>query len=160
MKECIKCGKIKPLSDFYKHKMMKDGHLNKCKECTKIDVRLNYRANIDYYKEYERNRASLPHRVEARANYAKTEKGKESISKSSRSWSKRNPIKRMAAQIVNNAVRSGKLVKPDRCEDCGNKPKVLHGHHDDYAFPLVVRWLCPACHNKWHAKNGEGKNAS
>ena len=157
-KKCFKCGEIKPLSAFYKHKKMADGRVNKCKECNKLDVRNNYRANIDYYKEREKVRAALPHRVEARKRYAKTDEGKSSGNRAKKAWGKRNPIKRGAAIVVGNAVRDGKLIKPDSCSKCSNTPSSLHAHHDDYAFPLAVRWLCPGCHTAWHKENGEAAN--
>jgi hypothetical protein len=151
-KQCFKCLVTKPLDCFYKHKKMADGHLNKCKECNKKDVSANYRENIDHYKQYEKSRANLEHRVEARKKYSKTEKGKISASASVFRFVKTHPIQRAANIIVGNAIRDKRLIRPNKCSSCGIDCKP-QGHHCDYAYPLVVTWLCTQCHANWHKVN-------
>ena len=155
MKACKKCGVEKSLDEYYAIKGNKDGKSGKCKDCTKKDVQKNYRKNIDHYKEYDKKRAMLPHRVEARKAYLKTEAGKVSKSKTIKKYRENNPNKYKAHTIVGNAVRDGKLFK-EPCEVCGAKK--VHAHHDDYSKPLNIRWLCDKHHNEWHKENGEGKN--
>ena len=158
-KQCFKCGEVRNLSDFYKNPQMSDGHVNKCKECNKRDVRENRKDKVEYYREYDSKRSMVPQRVEARMIYQSTENGKRAMLKARKNWLEKNPIKRAAQIMVGNAVRDGRLYKNKSCESCGQSPKRLHGHHDDYAYPLQVRWLCQKCHSAWHKLNGEGKNA-
>lgn len=40
-KTCFKCNQNKDISEYYKHAQMSDGHLNKCKDCTKKDIHSN-----------------------------------------------------------------------------------------------------------------------
>jgi transposase-like protein len=65
----------------------------------------------------------------------------------------------LAQTIVGNKIRSGEIIRASSCEQCGASSQTTHGHHDDYAKPLDVRWLCPSCHRKWHQEHGEGANA-
>ena len=149
MKVCFKCGQAKPLSEFYKHKKMADGHLNKCIPCTKKDV-FDYREeNLAEIKLYDKKRNMLPHRVGARKDYAQTENGKRVCNKAKIDYSKRNPEKRIALLIANRAKRSGE-IKVEVCEKCGSLEN-LQMHHEDYSKPLDVIVLCAKCHKKVHA---------
>ena len=118
----------------------KDGLTANCSECI---------------KQRDRNRANNPERVAARADYAKTDAGIASGNKAKRKWQEKNLIKRAAHIITGNAIRDGKLIKAP-CECCDEA--IVHAHHDDYAKPLEVRWLCNKCHNDWHKENGEALN--
>lgn len=61
VKQCFKCGELKELNEFYKHKQMGDGHLNKCKSCTKNDAKENYSKNSEdqLFVERERKRGRI-----------------------------------------------------------------------------------------------------
>ncbi len=151
MKICKFCHVEKDSEHFYINQ-------NGCKECVIERVKENRLKNIDYYLAYDKARANNPDRVEARNKYSQTEQGKEVARKAKRKWREVNLIKRGAIQVVNNAVRDGKLIKEHKCQSCGVECVRIHGHHDDYAYPLSVRWLCSICHRKWHKENGNGLN--
>lgn len=158
MKRCFKCGVAKELNNFYKHPQMADGHVNKCKECNKKDVRDNRNIRIDYYREYDKARANNPDRVNARLEYQKSDPGKVACKRAKIKYVERNIIKRAAHIMFGNAVRDGRIQKKDNCESCGIFHTRIHGHHDDYSKPFEVRWLCPKCHSQWHKENGSGLN--
>ena len=95
-KICFKCGKEKALKEFYKHSQMADGHLNKCIECTKKDSNKHREDNLEEVKAYDRKRDSLPRRIKAREEYAKTPNGIEAGNKAKKKWTKKNPDQRAA----------------------------------------------------------------
>ena len=126
---------------------MQDGYLNKCKECAKKDTRKNWKDKQDYYREYDRLRATLPHREALYREYQKTKKGKSVHKKSHEKWKENNPEKYAAHILVNNKVRSGEILKKP-CKKCGSRKS--QAHHKDYSKPLLVTWLCSKCHSFVH----------
>jgi len=149
-KTCFKCKELKPLESFYKHPEMKDGRLNKCKECNKKDVRENYASHRQHYQEYERRRANSPSHIKAKKIYAKTEAGKAAFSRANKKWKNNNSEKIAAHLLVRYAIKAGRIIKPVNCQECGKGDVRIEGHHEDYAKPLEVNWLCSPCHRKRH----------
>jgi len=138
MKKCFKCNQLLSLSEFYKHPKMSDGHLNKCKSCTKKDVHDHrHGKGRETVLSYDKERARTTIRKEA----AKLQRIK---------WLEQYPERRQAQVIVGNAVRDGHLVPWPVCAvpECNCKPEA---HHPDYSKPLDVTWLCPAHHKQAHA---------
>lgn len=153
MKKCFKCKIEKPISEFYRHKAMADGHLNKCKDCSKFDTKANRCEKIEYYREYDAWRFSNDPRVKERhKKYLNTPIGMAAMRRAQYDWIKSNPEKRAAHVILGNAVRSGRIDKPSNCSSCGLffPKRKIHAHHHDYAKPLDVTWLCVYCHVDIH----------
>lgn len=144
MKTCFKCGETKPLSEFYKHAQMKDGYLNKCKCCAKIDGLANLKLRMEdpefVLSERKRARAkSKLRRSEGKAKpYNYVANGR---------WRQRNPEKYRAHNMAQR-------IPMQPCEVCGTTENVER-HHDDYSKPMEVRFLCIKHHNKHHVKQRE-----
>ena len=134
MKSCFKCNTVKPLSEFYKHPRMADGHVNKCKECNRNDVTTNRNQNIEKYRAYDKARGKEPERIKA---------SKEII----RAWREDDSRRVLAHSQVARAVRNGTLVRQP-CVRCGEVKSLAH--HEDYDKPLEVMWLCQPCHKQRH----------
>ena len=153
MKACFKCGDTKPMMDFYRHPCMADGHQNKCKECTKADVRANRLKRLEYYRAYDRARGNRQPEGYTAKYYAEN---REKALAARKAWRKANQDKQQASSAVRNAIRDGKLSRPEACWHCGNSPP-LHAHHASYAEDMrfAVTWLCRECHGAAHALGNE-----
>lgn len=133
-KRCFKCRQTKPLGEFYAHPMMADGHLNKCKTYTKLDVRDRRLAEPEKLSAYEKQRNST---FERRQQFLDGQRRRRS----------NHPEKARAYNIVRRALITGWLVRPSVCPVC-NEPRPVQAHHADYSRPLDIEWLCFRCHRE------------
>ncbi len=134
MKTCFKCNTQKPLTDFYKHPGMADGHLNKCKSCAKVESTAHRNANIEKVRAYDLERSKHPHR--AKLHYEQTQM-----------WRAADKRRNKCHNAVARAIKSGELTRQP-CIRCGDVKSLAH--HENYDEPLNVMWLCNVCHRKRH----------
>ncbi|WP_334181065.1 hypothetical protein [Pseudomonas nitroreducens] len=154
MKQCAKCGDHKAEDEFYERDRT-------CKECRKRMVRENRSANLEYYREFDRQRANNPNRVAARIAYLETERGKKAANAAKARYRQNHPDKSPAHDALNNEIRDKKLIRSPCCTAPGCfSTKNIQGHHPDYDQPLSVVWLCAACHSQLHKEHREWLRAS
>jgi len=122
-RRCCDCGRDSNEVPFYRYN---SGSLYKrCKRCHNL---YSYLKRLDNPEAMER------------------------VNRISKEWNKRNKEKRVAYSKVYYAIQKGTLIKPSRCEICGRSGRI-EAHHEDYAEPYEVKWLCPLCHSELHYKS-------
>lgn len=142
-KTCNHCGAERPTEDFYRNRRMPDGRSNRCRDCCKRE---------------DRERQQRPERLAKQRTYSATSfmRDPDKYRGYKRAWSQRNRDKRRAHHAVLSALRAGRLVALP-CEVCGLAKAAAH--HDDYARPLDVRWLCVFHHAEHHRRERGLRNA-
>ena len=148
MKQCFKCTRSLPLSEFYEHPMMADGHLGKCKDCTKRDTaaRVAEKMKDPRWVEQEMDRHREKQRLYRATGRLKKPTSKENFARTKR-YRIKYPEKHKAHIAIRHAVQSG-ILHRQPCVVCGALNS--QAHHDDYSKPLEVMWLCPAHHAARH----------
>lgn len=133
-KTCRECNKLLQILEFYKNKTMRDGYLNVCKSCVKVNVANRRENNIEKIREYDRQRYRSNNKRKAQLNNLRLNL----------------PVEhRRANYTLSNAIRDKKINRPVACACC-RKECVPEGHHEDYTKPLEVIWLCRSCHCRLH----------
>jgi len=61
------------------------------------------------------------------------------------------PERHDARMVVNGAIRSGIMERPETCARCCRSGSI-QAHHEDYSKPLEVKWMCRQCHADTHRK--------
>ena len=153
MKTCFKCKTTKPLSQYYKHKGMSDGHLNKCKECAKKDAQIKREPRVcvecgsdfkTHITEIKRGGGLTCSRDCYYDRLRKIVKREEH----SPNW-KGDDVKKGA---LHDWVRKH-LGKPKKCEHCGTeKAKQYDWANKSHQYKRDISdWirLCRSCHAKY-----------
>ena len=143
MKKCFKCYEEKPLDDFYKHPQMADGHLNKCRPCTRADVA----SNEEKYDQTEKGVVRVIYKTQKRHNLLRGHGAMKYTKEEFRDWLYSNGF-----EVIYRAWRKGGFKKDE-------KPSV--DRIDDfagYSFDNIklVTWKCNREHQAQDIINGIG----
>lgn len=135
MKRCPTCAEVKSRDDFHKNRSAHDGLQTECRSCRAERQRARRQADPELHQlQRRRAYAADPEREYARVTAHRAA----------------HPGRIAAYDAVRRALGRGDLTRPDACGACGCSDRRIEAHHDDYAKPLDVCWLCASCHKHKH----------
>jgi len=155
-KQCKRCAETKDVSAFHMRRVgTKLRPRSICKPCHLVynqehfspsgsapdrwrKERIARLGGVEEYRAWNADRMRKYNIAHPEDAYART-----------RSYAVRHPERTRAWRATWRATKRGLLRRPDRC-GCGRSARVI-AHHDDYARPLDVMWLCSVCHTERHA---------
>jgi len=118
-KLCTRCLNLLSVDLFNRDKNKKDGLQTQCKDCKRSAQKLDYRKKTDVYMDRQREIRAI------------------------------NPHKKQAREAVRLAIKKGKLVRPRKCQECGDSSHRIEAHHHkgyELDHRLDVIFLCTPCH--------------
>ena len=120
MRRCSRCKRLRSLDAYHRDRSGPDGRARRCKACVSEQTAAWARRN----------------RAQKNATDA--------------AFKRRRRDRDRAHGAVKRAISRGQLERPDACERVGFNGHACEGpieaHHDDYARPLDVAWLCKLHH--------------
>jgi len=106
-----------------------------------------------YQKAYSKTKRGFETQRRASAKYYQSEKGKLCRRIASQNFRKNHPDRTKARSKVNEAIKTGRIPRPDslQCYRCDNPAKQYH-HHLGYRKKhwLDIRAVCVSCHTEIH----------
>ena len=148
-KTCSKCNIPKPITEFFRDSVTKDGYRYDCKVCNLAAQKRTEHTpkRLKYRKDYRKTGKSL----EAVKRYYKTAKGKACQKRGYNEHRDRHRARNNVAQ----AVRNDKMVaaKHLKCVKCGEQADQYHHHlgYDQENWFSVIP-VCLSCHTSLHPK--------
>lgn len=132
-----------------------------CEQCA-YQIKLKKHRKADKkYADKNRPTIRIKNRLWNRTESAKISYKKYRSTEKYREYSRQRyllekPNKKKAGYYVHNALRSGKLKRPEYCEECGIKDwgkerSMIEGHHYKGYEPenwFNIKWLCTNCHKR------------
>lgn len=168
LKTCSKCKIEKPSTEFNFCKAAKDGLQSRCKPCIKAYGHKYYQAHKAGLNEQQKWRRSGPEAREARKKVQRRRHKrqiKEDAADCAERYEERKAAKKIANkkyydnlrliklkknaafQVVNSAIKSGKLIRPTICPVCSAETFIV-AYQEDYDKPFEIIWLCINCTKK------------